>query len=321
MSITVSRLWHHPVKSMKGEIVDEVVLGPGGLVGDRAYGFVDRETERLVSAKHPKRYGRMLECAASFTRPPQVDAPPPPVRVTFPDGAVVEGDEEEITRRVGELLGREVEMVTSVPPGVPYEEVWPELEGFGPDALASALEITKADESGERIVGIPTGIGAPGTLLDLSPLHILTANALRAMAAEHPDGVWDDRRFRPNILFEDDAEGDGLVEDAWFGSDLLIGDEVRIHVVAPTPRCIMITLEQDGLGRDHGILRTVARANNRRLGDLGQFACLGAYAEVVTPGVVRTGDPVRVVAPERETSPFAEAIAMLSAGLRGEGQG
>lgn len=317
MSISVSRLWHHPVKSMQGQVVDEVVLGPGGLVGDRAYGFVDVETERLCSAKHPKRYGALLTCSAAFAHPPRTDAPVPPVRVTFPDGTTVDGDQEEITRRVTELLGRAVRMVTSVPDGTTYEDVWPELEGFGPDALPDALEIDPSDEAGERIIAVPTGIATPGTMLDLSPLHILTTSTLRALAAEHPDGVWDDRRFRPNILFEDDEAGDSTVEDEWFGSDLLIGDQVRIHVVAPTPRCVMITLEQGDLARDHDLLRTVARANNRRLGDLGAFACAGAYAEVVTPGVVRAGDQVRLVEGERETSPFAEAVAALSAGLQG----
>ncbi|MGH8998311.1 MAG: MOSC N-terminal beta barrel domain-containing protein [Acidimicrobiia bacterium] len=98
MSITVGRLWHHPVKSMQGQAVGEVVLGPGGLVGDRAYGFVDVETDRLVSAKHPKRYASMLSCRAAFVHRPRVDGPTPPVRVTFPDGTTVDGDQEEIAR-------------------------------------------------------------------------------------------------------------------------------------------------------------------------------------------------------------------------------
>lgn len=159
MSVTVGRLWQHAVKSMQGEEVQEVVLGPGGLLGDRAYGFLDVETERLVSAKHPKRYAPVLACRAVFTRPPSVDAPAPPVSVTFPDGSQVDGDQDEIARRLSALLGREVRMVSSVAPGVAYEEVWPALEGFGPDALADALQITAAadDEAGERIVGIPTG--------------------------------------------------------------------------------------------------------------------------------------------------------------------
>jgi hypothetical protein len=259
----------------------------------------------------------MLTCVASFTEPPRTDAPTPAVRVTFPDGPVVDSDEDEIARCVSKLLGREVRMVTSVPAGVTYEEVWPELEGLGPDQVADALTVTASDEEGERIIAFPTGIGAPGTLLDFAPLHILTSSTLRAMAAEHPDGTWDDQRFRPNILLDDDQPVDGLAEDGWFGSDLLIGDEVRIHIVAPTPRCVMITLPQGELARDSHILRTVARANSRRLGDLGQFACAGAYAEVVAPGVVHCGDPVRVVDAQSATSPLAEAVAMLSQGLKG----
>jgi hypothetical protein len=38
MSVRVGQLWHYPVKSMQGEPTDEVMLGPGGVVGDRAYG-------------------------------------------------------------------------------------------------------------------------------------------------------------------------------------------------------------------------------------------------------------------------------------------
>lgn len=316
MGITVSRLWQHAVKSMQGQVVDEVVLGPGGLLGDRAYGFLDVETGRLVSAKHPKRYGAMLACTAEFVHPPRVDAPIPPVRVSFPDGSTIEGDVDQIAKHVSTLLGREVRMVTSVDPGVSYEEVWPVLEGFGPDALAEALTITKSDEAGEHIVGIPLGIGSPGTLLDLSPMHVLTTSTLRAMAAEHPAGQWDERRFRPNIVFDDDGATDGLAEDAWFGSDLLIGDSVRIHIVAPTPRCVMTTLAQPGLPHDSDILRTVAQTNNRSLGELGNFACAGAYAEVIVPGIVCTGDPVRVVERASPTSPLADAVAMLSEGLK-----
>ncbi|HEX4110732.1 MAG TPA: MOSC domain-containing protein [Solirubrobacteraceae bacterium] len=319
MGITVGELWHHPVKSMQGERVDEVVLGPGGLVGDRAYGFLDLETERLVSAKHPKRYGAMLECRATFVHPPRVEEPTPPVRVTFPDGTTIDGDEEAIARCVSELLGREVRMVTSVPPGVPYEEVWPELEGFGPDEFYGMLQLSpgQKDEAGERIIGIPTGMAAPGTLVDFGAMHVLTSSTLDALAREHPAGDWDVRRFRPNILFAAEARGGGCVEDEWIGRDLQIGKQAQVHIVAPTPRCVMTTLPQGELGRDPGILRTVARANRRSLGPLGQFACAGAYAEVVTPGVVRTGDPVTVTDSIAQHSALGDAVEMILAGMRG----
>jgi uncharacterized protein YcbX len=72
-SESIRGLWHYPVKSMQGEEADELELGPGGVPGDRAYGFLDVETGRLVSAKRPKRFGALLKfwsrsaaCAASL---------------------------------------------------------------------------------------------------------------------------------------------------------------------------------------------------------------------------------------------------------------
>ena len=47
----------------------------------------------------------------------------------------------------------------------------------------------------------------------------------------------------------------------------------------------MTTLEQDGLPKDIGILKTAAKHNQARV---------GAYASVIQGGVVRQGDPVRI---------------------------
>ncbi|MFP5580267.1 MAG: MOSC domain-containing protein, partial [Acidimicrobiia bacterium] len=61
----------------------------------------------------------------------------------------------------------------------------------------------------------------------------------------------------------------------------------------PTPRCIMTTLAQGDLPRQPGVLQTIARVN-RRSSELGSFACLGAYATVACPGVVRAGDEITI---------------------------
>jgi uncharacterized protein YcbX len=315
MATGVGRLWHHPVKSMQGEPVDEVVLGPGGLVGDRAYGLVDVATGHLVSAKHPKRYGALLRCRAAFTRPPRPDEPTPPVRVRMPDGRSVSGD--EIAPAVGELLGREVRLVTSIPPRTPYEMIWPEL--LGSDEFLSSARLA-AEDTDEPVFGSPPGIAAPGTLLDLAALHVLATSTLAALAAHHPDGTWDDRRFRPNIVFADEPvdgrPADRYVEDEWLGCDLKIGERARIHIVSPTLRCPMPMLEQPGLPSDSGILRTLQHHGRRKLGDWGTFSCVGAYAEVVNPGVVRVGDPVEVTATAATESALTAAIEMLAAAAR-----
>jgi hypothetical protein len=321
MSVRVGQLWHYPVKSMQGEPTDEIILGPAGVIGDRAYGFVDIEAGRLVSAKHPKRYGPILECRAVFTTAPVLDGDLPPVRVTFPDGVTVDGDHDEITARVGKLLGCEVRLATvEVDGDVLVEEVWPDLEGFGPVDFYRMLQIgTEADDpAGERMIGFPPAMAAPGTLNDLAAMHVLATSTLATLAAEHPGGRWDARRFRPNILFDDGNEAGDNGEDGWIGQDLRIGAEARITVLAATPRCIMTTLGQADLSRDPEVLRTMARANRRPLGPFGLFAAAGAYAEVVTPGTVRVGDPVAVEPSAATDGPLANVMAAMASALQSE---
>lgn len=313
MAPTVGQLWNYPVKSMQGQPVPEILLGPAGVVGDRAFGFVDLETGHLVSAKHPKKYAPLFQCAAAFEAPPRADRPAPEVTVTFPDGTGITGDRKAIATQVSALIGHEVRMVDAVEPGVPYEDVWPELEGFGPDAFFAPLQINdeNEDEAGERVLGIPTGLASPNTLLDLAALHILATSTLASLAAEYPDGQWDARRFRPNILLDDGGAPGTYGEGAWYGHDLLIGDTVRIQVLAATPRCVMPNLAQGDLRHDPQILRTIARANQQHLGPLGSFASAGAYAEVLTPGVVRVGDPVRVEPTIATGSALGAALQMF----------
>jgi hypothetical protein len=313
-AVTVGRLWHHPVKSVQGESTDEVVLGPGGLVGDRAYGFVDAATGRLLSAKRPKRYGALLRCRASFAAAPQPGEPIPALNFTMPDGRTLT-EQAEIEKAVTELLGFEVALVTSLPPGGAYELTWGEDNGDS-DFLAPAR--LPETEDGEPLYAFPPGVGAPDTLLDLAALHVLASSTCESLAREYPDGDWDERRFRPNIVFDEteavERPSGSFAEDEWMGADLRIGDSVRIHIVAPTLRCPMPSVAQDGLTRDIEILRTLNRVARRELSPLGTFPCLGVYAEVVTPGVVRVGDSVEITETEASGSALAGALAAIGGG-------
>ena len=262
---TVARLWRYPVKSMAGEQVPELIVGRGSVVGDRAYGFLEVDTGRLVSAK---RYGSLLECQARLATSG--------VEVTFPDGTVV-SDPDELSRRTSTLLGREVRFVR-------YTD---------PDA--------------QPVVAM----AAPETLADFAPVHVLAVSALEQLAAEYPAGVWDPRRFRPNVLIDDSGQGDGV--DGWLDHDLGLGAEVVVHVVIPTARCVMTTRAQGELPRDPAILRTLARSRRRDIGPLGSSPAVGSYAEVITPGVVRHGDPVRVQRVEPRHGVLAAALETRNA--------
>jgi MOSC domain-containing protein YiiM len=70
----------------------------------------------------------------------------------------------------------------------------------------------------------------------------------------------------------------------------------------------MTTRAQGELPRDPAILRTLARSRRRDIGPLGELPALGTYAEVVTPGVVRHDDPVRVERVEPRHGVLAAAL-------------
>jgi uncharacterized protein YcbX len=267
---TVARLWRYPVKSMGGEEVPELLVNEGSVAGDRAYGFLEAASGRLVSAK---RHGALLECRARFLGPPLTDAPAPPIEVTFPDGTVVTDDAAEIARRASALLGTDVRLVRS------------------------------SDPDAQSVVAM----AAPQTLADFAPVHVLAETDLDRLRVEYPGGDWDARRFRPNVLISDTGD------DGWLGCDLRLGAHVVVHAVMPTSRCVMTTLPQGELPRDREVLRTLARVRRRQVGPLGELPCVGSYAEVVCPGVVHRGDPVRVERVEPRHGVLAAALDAIAA--------
>jgi hypothetical protein len=149
--------------------------------------------------------------------------------------------------------------------------------------LGREVTLARADGSDARPVvegEDGTFLGGPGTFFDSSPVHLVTTATLRHLAGLHPEGEYDARRFRPNVVV--DTEADGLIEQDWLGRTLRLGEAV-LQVTKPCTRCVMTTSEQRELPKDQGILRTVARETEN--------AC-GIYARVLEPGIARVGDQV-----------------------------
>jgi uncharacterized protein YcbX len=121
-----------------------------------------------------------------------------------------------------------------------------------------------------------------GRYVDAAPVLVLTTASLRTAAGLHPDGEWDVRRFRPNVLL--DVDGDGWVEDGWLGGSLKVGT-AELTPRQPCVRCTMVTRPQPGLAADRDIFRTLARNHG------GLF---GVWCDVVAPGRVEPGDPAAV---------------------------
>lgn len=118
--------------------------------------------------------------------------------------------------------------------------------------------------------------GPEGSFVDTLPVHLVTTASLAAVDE-------DVRRFRPNIVVT--ADDEGFVEDDWVGARVDVGG-VALEILAPCPRCSMITRAQPGgIERDTEVFRSLALVHD---------ASLGVLARVTKPGVVRVGDPVRV---------------------------
>jgi uncharacterized protein len=264
---TVVSLWRYPVKSMMGEELNASDVTDRGLLGDRALALVDTETAKVVSAKNPRKWPRMFEFRAAFTTPPVVGSSLPPVRVTLPDGLMVTSDDARFAELVSTALGRPVTLATPGTSQLSLEEYWPDLAEL-------EYQETVTDEA------MPAE-----SFFDLGAVHLLTTATINRLRDLYPEGRFEVRRFRPNIVLRPDDDAD-FVESGWVGRRLRVGDDVVLQITDHCPRCVMTTLAQGDLPKDSGILRTAARHNNVNV---------GVYAEVLRRGTIRRGAAVTLV--------------------------
>jgi uncharacterized protein YcbX len=277
---TVCSLWRYPVKSMIGEELTATEVTDRGLLGDRAYALVDRSSGMIASAKNPPKWGKLFDFHAAFVQPPRRgDAAP--VRMALPRGGFLQNDARDVNEVLSRELGRDVALMAAAPEAPSLEEYWPDIEGL---------------PHREMVTDEAIALGAPaGTFFDFSALHLLTTATLDRLREVYPRGRFEARRFRPNLVIEPISCDDGFVENGWVGRTLVTGEEVRINLLIPCPRCVMTTLPQGDLPKDPGILRTAAQHNKLLIAPLGQaMPSVGVYAAVQREGTIRRGDSVRM---------------------------
>jgi len=146
------------------------------------------------------------------------------------------------------------------------------VPGKVPASGAAADRLLSAWLGREVRVDRAGGNGASGhfAYVDEAHLHLVTADELTG---------WDPRRFRANVVVSGLANLDDLV-----GGRLRLGSVV-VEVDKRTKRCAMPTMAQPGIDKDVGVLRTLARDRDLRL---------GVYAHVVSPGRVDVGAPITI---------------------------
>src|SRR5262245_21085221 len=105
---SVDELWRFPVKSMKGEQIDQVRVTATGLIGDRGYALIEADTGKVVSAKSVKLFPDLLDCRSAYVEPPQRGRELPPVRIELPDGSSVRSDSQDAARSLSAYFRRDV---------------------------------------------------------------------------------------------------------------------------------------------------------------------------------------------------------------------
>ena len=267
---SVVSLWRHPVKSMMGEELNATEVTERGLLGDRAYALVDSAEGKVASAKHPSKWPNLFDFRAALIEPPRISANVPPVRITLPDGTIATSQQSGLNEILSQALNRPVTLRATgrghVRPAN-AEEYWPDIEGL---------------DYRDTVTDFPL---PEGTFFDCATVHLLTTATLDRLRELYPNGRFEVRRFRPNIVVEPASDEKSFVENAWIGHTLCIGGEVRLDINGPCPRCVMTTLPQGDLPEDLGILRTAAQHNQVNV---------GVYANVARGGTIRRGDAVRL---------------------------
>jgi len=278
---TVAVVRRYPVKSMLGEDLAEADVSRSGLARDRRLAVVSRRTGKVASAKYPRLWRDMLTLSAEALD----DAT---ARITLPDGKTVSSTDPGVDEVLSGLLGQPVTLTGTPPDGATLDRAVPEAvlrDGIKAEVPAMLIELGAA--------------APPGTFVDFAPLHLITTATLDRIAELSPYRRADLERYRPNIVIG--TGGSGFTENDWLGRDLRIGADHVLRVIAQTPRCAVPTLAHGELPRDAEALRVLARHNRvsplpqagPELPQAGPEPCAGVYAEVLHPGRISTGDPVR----------------------------
>jgi MOSC domain-containing protein len=288
---TIRALWRFPVKSMRGEELDAADLGEGGIVGDRAFAIRDRETGKVASAKNPKLWPNLLRCRAAFVEPPRPGDELPPARIELADGSSVMSDATDVDAVLSRFFGREVELARAAQHGYTIDQYHPDEENYDPDGHRDEVVEAQLGAAFFNERGLPSAV-PEGSFFDLYPLSVLTTSTLKQLGEFEPQSRFDTRRFRMNVIV--DTSPPGFVENEWVGRTLAIGDDVKIGVSLPDPRCVMPSLAQEDLPKDGRVLKALAQHN--RIDVAGAlYPCAGVYAVAESTGTTRKGDRISLV--------------------------
>ena len=254
----VESLWRYPVKSMRGEELDEAFAGYPGVYGDRVFAFKSSASPMGFPYFTAREQRRLLQYRPQFRYP---DKAARPVNLTEADkmgAGPLSADISELMVDVETPHGKTLAIDDQV-----------------------LIEMLRRDIDEKHQL---TLMRSQRAMTDCRPVSIFSLQSARQLSEETVTSL-DKRRFRANV-YEDLASDKGFGENELVGRSLKIGPKVIVSVLERDPRCAMITLDPDTLERTPAVLKKVAQAHD---------GTAGVYGAVIVEGMLHKGDSIEII--------------------------
>jgi hypothetical protein len=254
----VDSVWRYPVKSMRGEQLDEAFAGFSGVYGDRLFAFRSSASSKGFPYFTAREQRRLLQYRPHFRYP---DKAARPINLT------------------------EAESMGANPISADPSELMVDVETPGGQTLAvddpALIDMVRGDVDQKHQL---TLMRSERAMTDCRPVSIFSLQSARQLAEETGTPI-DKRRFRANIYVDLTSAG-GFAENDFVGRSLRIGPKVVVRILERDSRCVVITLDPDTTEKTPEILKKVAQAHE---------GMAGVYGAVIIEGMLRKGDPVEVL--------------------------
>jgi len=254
----VDSLWRYPVKSMRGEELDEAFASYSGIYGDRVFAFRSSANHKGFPYFTAREQRKLLQYRPRFRHPD---------RASRPINLI-----EAQSRNANPLLADLAELIVDVetPDGKTVAIDDPVL-----------IEMLRDDVDQKHQV---TLMQSQRAMTDCRPVSIFSLQSARQLAEETRVRV-DKRRFRANI-YVDLTSAEGFAENELVGRSVRIGPKAVIAILERDSRCMIITLDPDTGEQAPAILKKVAQAHD---------GMAGVYGAVLVEGMLHKGDSIELL--------------------------
>ncbi len=258
---TVESLWRYPVKSMRGEEMNDIFAGFAGVYGDRLFALRSSASPAGFPYFTAREQRQMLRYRPRFRQPGKASVPP-----NFAQA---------------ENIGSGVTPVCADPADLMVDVETPAGKTLAIDDPALIELLRNGIDEKHHL----TLLRSDRALTDCRPLSLISLQSTRQLSEETGIAV-DKRRFRANIYL-DLTSAKGFAEDGFVGHSLRIGSKVTLSILQRDRRCMILTLDPETGEKAPTVLKKVAQAHE---------GMAGVYAAVLVEGMIRKGDPVRLLA-------------------------